>query len=245
VIGRIGPIALGVITDSLRRKVVYVVLVFAAVLALAIPQLPDYGLGVEEAVFREVALALAWVTALVVTLTLAANRVPSEIERRTVYNVIAKGVSRWEYLIGTWLGILGVVGGAVAAFTVVEQVVALVTYGDLMWRLWEGALAIWLEMGVIAAFATAVSSLAGPVVVVTASLAALFAGHARGALASGEDALALGAFAPSLDAYNVVNPVAHGNGVPPLYIVSMLVVFAGLAGASLIAGVLAFSKRDL
>jgi ABC-type transport system involved in multi-copper enzyme maturation permease subunit len=244
-IGRIGPIALGVITDSLRRKVVYVVLVFAAVLALAIPQLPDYGLGVEGAVFREVALALAWVTALVVTLTLAANRVPSEIERRTVYNVIAKGVSRWEYLIGTWLGILGVVGGAVAAFTVVEQVVAFVTYGDLMWRLWEGALAIWLEMGVIAAFATAVSSLAGPVVVVTASLAALFAGHARGALASGEAALALGAFYPSLDAFNVVNPVAHGNGVPPLYIVSMLVVFAGLAGASLIAGVLAFSRRDL
>lgn len=244
-IGRLGPIALGVITDSLRRKVVYVVLVFAGILALAIPSLPDYGLGVEEAVFREVALALAYVTALVVTLSLAANRVPGEVERRTVYNVIAKGVSRWEYLVGTWLGILGVVGGAIAAFTVVEQVVGYLTYGDLMWRLWQGAFATWLEMGVVAAFAVAVSAITGPVVVVTASLAALFVGHARETLTGGEGALALHAFYPSLDAFNIVNPVAHGDGVPPIYLLSMIVVFAGLSAACLSAGLLLFSRRDL
>jgi ABC-type transport system involved in multi-copper enzyme maturation permease subunit len=244
-IGRIGPIALGVITDSLRRKVVYVVLVFAALLAFAIPMLPDYGLGVESAVFREVALALAYVTALVVTLSLASNRVPGEVERRTVYNVISKGVSRWEYLVGTWLGILGVVGGALAAFAVIEQVVGFLTYGEVMWRLWQGALAIWLEMGVIAAFAVAVSAITGPVAVVTATLAALFVGHARGWFSGAENAFALRAFYPSLDAFDIVSHVAHGSGVSLLYVVSMLVVFAGLAGVCLIAGSLLFDGRDL
>jgi ABC-type transport system involved in multi-copper enzyme maturation permease subunit len=244
-IGRIGPIALGVITDSLRRKIVYVVLVFAGILALAIPSLPDYGLGVEQAVFREVALALAYVTALVVTFSLAANRVPGEIERRTLYNVIAKGVSRWEYLVGTWLGILGVVGGALVAFTVIEIAIGYATYGEFMWLLWQGALAIWLEMGVLSAFAVAVSSAVGPVVVVTASIAALFIGHARETLRGGEGALGIGTFYPSLDSFNIVNPVAHGNGVPPIYILSMLVVFAGLSVASLILGILVISRRDL
>lgn len=243
--GRIWPLAVGVIADTLRRKIVYVVLVFAALLAFAIPSLPDYGLGVEGAVFREVALALAYVTALVVTLSIAANRIPSEVERRTVYNVVGKGVSRWEYLFGTWLGIFLVAGGALAAFTVIEQVVGFVTYGELMWRLWEGALAIWLEMGVIAALAVAISAVTGPVVVVTAALAVLFVGHSRSTLLGGEGALALQPFVPSLDAFNVVNPVAHGNGVPPLYIASMLVVFLGLAGASLIIGGLLFAQRDL
>lgn len=243
--GRIAPIAWAVVADSVRRKVVYVVLIFAGLLALAIPSLPDYGLGVESAVFREVALALAYVTALVVTLSLAANRVPGEVERRTVYNVIGKRVARWEYLVGTWLGVFLVVGGVVAAFTVIEQVIGFVTYGEAMWRLWQGALAVWLEMGVVAAFSVAVSAVAGPVVVITATLAALFVGHARSTLLGGEGALALQPFAPSLDAFNVVNPVAHGSGVPLLYIASMLVVFAGLTGISLIAGSVLFGRRDL
>lgn len=241
----IWPIAQAVVTDSLRRKVVYVVLVFAALLALAIPSLPDYGLGVQAAVFREVALALAWVALLVVTLSLAANRIPGEVERRSVYNVVGKGVARWEYLIGTWLGIFLVVGGVMAAFTVIEQVIAYITYQQAMWQLWEGALAIWLEMGVVAAFAVAVSAIAGPVVVVTAALAALFVGHSRSTLLGGEGALALEPFVPSLDAFNVVNPVAHGSGVPPLYIASMLVVFVGLSAACLLLGIAIFNERDL
>lgn len=242
---RIWPIATGIVADSLRRKVVYVVLVFAALLALAIPSLPNYGMGVEGAVFREVSLALAYVTVLVVTLALAANRIPAEVERRTVYSVVGKGVSRSEYLVGTWLGVFLVAGGALAAFTVVELVIGYLTYGTVMWRLWQGALAVWLEMGVLAAFAVAVSAVAGSVVVVTATLAVLFVGHGRSALLGGEGALALRPFMPSLDAFNVVNPVAHGTGVPPLYLLSMAAVFVGLTGLALALGSFLFSGRDL
>jgi len=242
---RVWPIARAVVADSLRRKVVYVVLVFAGLLAFAIPSLPDYGLGVEAAVFREVALALSFVTALVVTLSLAANRIPGEFERRTVYNVVAKSVSRTEYLVGTWLGVFMVAGGVMAAFTVIEQVIGLITYGEMMWLLWQGALAVWLEMGVVAAFAVSVSTVSGAVVVVTATLAALFVGHSRSTLLGGEGALGIKPFVPSLDAFNVVNPVAHGSGVPPVYLASMVVVFVGLAGLSLLVGSAVLSRRDL
>lgn len=242
---RIWPLALGIVADSLRRKVVYVVLVFAALLALAIPSLPNYGMGVEGAVFREVSLALAYVTVLVVTLSLAANRVPSEVEHRTVYSVVGKGVSRWEYLVGTWLGVFLVAGGSLAAFTVIELVIGYLTYQSIMWQLWQGAFAVWLEMGVLAAVAVAVSAITGPVVVVTATLAFLLVGHGRSALLGGEGALALKPFMPSLDAFNVVNPVAHGSGVPPLYLLSMVAVFVGLSGIALTLGTLLFSRRDL
>lgn len=242
---RILPIATAVMMDSLRRKVVYVVLVFSVLLVFAIPSLPDYGLGVEGAVFREVALALSYITGLVIALSLAANRIPSELEKRTVYNVLSKGVSRWEYMVGTWLGIVGVMAGAIAAFTIVQMTMGYITYGEMMWQLWQGALATWLEMGVISAFAVAVSAVTGPVVVVTATLAALFIGHSRSSLLGGEGALALQPFFPSLDAFNVVNPVAHGSGVPPIYLASMLVVFAGLVGVSLTAGVVLLGRRDL
>ena len=129
--------------------------------------------------YREVALALSYVTALVLTIVLAANRIPGEIEHRTAYPVITRPVARWEYLAGTWLGITAVVGGSIAAFTVVEQAWGLVKYASPMWILWEGALGIWLEMSVIAALCVAVSSVTGPTVSAVASLTFVFVGHTR------------------------------------------------------------------
>jgi len=245
VLGNVFAIAGGVVADAVRRKVVWIVLVFAGIMAAMIPQLPSYGVGVVDAVYREVALALIFVSSLVLTLSLAANRVPAEVERRTIYNVLSKRVHRWEYLLGTWLGVVLVMAAAVAAFTVVAQGIALVRYGSPMWRLWEGSLGIWLEMGALAAFAIAVSAVTGPVVVVAASLAFLFLAHSRDALL-GETPNALAAFVyPSFDTFNVINPVAHGGGITLAYAGTMLLVFVGWSGVLLLAGAAGFSRRDL
>jgi Cu-processing system permease protein len=230
--------------DAVRRRVVYVVVFFGVVLAVAIPSLPSYGLGVVAGVYREVALALTFVASLVLVLALAANRVPSEIERRTVYNVLAKPVHRLEYLVGTWLGVMGVMGATIVGFTAIEQVVGAIRYQDPMWRLWQGAFAIWLEMGVIAAFAVAVSALSGAVVVTVASLTMLFVGHARDAVAGSGPSL-LRALYPSLDTFNVINPVAHGSGIDAGYVAGMLLSFAGWVGVLLLVGVVLFGRRDL
>lgn len=242
---RVMIIARAVMTDSIRRRVPVVVVLFAGVLAAAIPSLPDYGVGVEAGVFREVALALMYVAAIVLALALAANRLPSEFERRTVYSVLAKPVARWEYVFGTWLGLTVVMAAVIAAFTVVIQAVAMLNYGDPMWVLWVGSLSILLEAGVIIAAAVAVSTLAGPVVVVVATAAILFAGHARSTLVGGLGAADIGYFYPSLDTFNVMLPVAYGDGISLLAVVSMLTVFVGLAGLALVLGVFMLGRRDL
>lgn len=244
-IRRLAAIAGAVFADAVRRRVVLSVLFFAGVLVIAIPALPSYGLGVIGAVYREFALALVFAASLVLTLALAANRVPGEVERRTLYNVVAKPVSRWEYLVGTWLGICAVMGVVIAAFVAVLQGFGMIRYGVPMWQVWEGGLAIWCEMGVVAALAVAISSVAGPVVVVVASLTFEFIAHSRDSLFPEGTGGILRDLYPSLDAFNVFNPVAHGTGVGPAYLASMLLVFVGWAGVLLIAGSLAFSRRDL
>jgi Cu-processing system permease protein len=242
---RIAAIAGAVFSDALRRRVIYAIGLFALALAFGVPSLPNYGLGVAAALYREVVLALTFAGAFVLTLVLASNRIPSEVEHRTVYNVLARPVSRWEYVVGTWLGTFAVVGASIVAFTVVEQGVGLIRYGDPMWRIWEGAFAIWLEMGVIAAFATAVSALTGPVVVSVASIAFVFVAHARSGLFGAEGSGLAYALYPSLDTFNIINPVAHGSGVGVAYGAGMLLAFAGWAGALLLLGALGFGRRDL
>lgn len=238
-------VAKAVFFDSIRRRILLAVLVFAGVMVALIPSLPDYGLGVEQAVFGEIALAVTFLASLVVTLGLAVTRVPSEVERRTVYAVLARPVSRWQYLVGTWLGTFAMVGVLVAAFTAVDIAVGTVVYGAPMWRLALGALGIWLEMGVVAAFGIAVSTIVSPVTAVVAEAAFLFIGHSRATLLGEEGALALKAFYPSLDAFNIVAPVTHGAGVPPLYLASMALVFVGFVGVLLVVGAVLFGGRDL
>jgi len=238
-------IAGSVVADALRRKVVYIVFAFAAFMAIAIPRLPSYGVGVVEAVFREVSLALMYVVAMVVALSLSANRVPSEVERRTVYNILGRDVRRWQYLFGSWLGVLAVMAGVVASFTVVSIGVGGYTYHVLMWRLWQGALAIWLETGVVSAFAIMISTVTGPVPVTVASLGFLFVAHLGGGLTQAESAGGRNTFYPTMETFNIINPVAHGSGVSFGYIALMLVVSAAWTGALLGMGALLFERKDL
>lgn len=244
-IRRVSAIAGAVFLDAVKRRVVYLVLFFGVVMAVAIPALPSYGAGVQSAVYREMALALTFAAALALTLGLSANRIPGEIERRTIYAVLSKPVGRWEYMAGTWLGIFGVVGVCILGFAVVDVAVGWLVYKEVMFRLFEGAYAIWLEMGVLAAFATAISGVAGAVVVTTAGLTFLFAGHSRGSLfPPGSTGLAKMLY-PSLDAFDVVNPVAHGSGFGPVYAAVMTATFLGWVGVLLLAGSAAFARRDM
>lgn len=241
-IGRVLAIAASVLADAIRRKVIWVVVLFGALMAIAIPALPSYGVGVVEAVYREVALALTYVAILVVALTLSATRVPSEVEHRTVYNILSRNVRRWEYVVGTWLGIVATLTVVMAAFTAIDLAIGFFVYDQMMWTLVQATFAILLEASVVSAFAVAVSTVTGPVVVVVGALAFMFVAHV-GSLLELPDSLLR--FYPSLDAFNIITPVAHGSGVGGGYVAAMVLTFIGWAAVLLGVATLLFRRRDL
>lgn len=243
---RMLAIAAAVVADAVRRKVVWIVVVFAALLAFVAPSLPSYGAGVADAVFREVSIALMFAASLVVTIALAASRVPSETERRTVYSILSCDVRRWQYLSGTWLGIVGVIGATLLACSVVTVATGAVVYATVMWRLLTAAFAVWLEMGVIAAMAVALSSRFGVVTSSVGALAFVFIGHSVSTL-FGADAHGGGApwYVPSLEVFDVVNPVAHGTGFSIVAALGMLGAFVAWSVLLLALGTLVFDRRDL
>lgn len=237
-------IAQAVVADAIRRKVVWVVLIFAALLAFAVPSLPSYGQGVVSSVFREVTIALMYVTSLVVAVAFGTTRIPAEVERRTVFTVLSKDVRRWHYVAGTWAGMFVVTGVVLLAFTVVALATGLVVYKEFMPVLLLGALAVWFEMGVIMALAVLVSSWYNPITAVVAALAFLFIGHTIPGLVAppGTDAPW---WLPSLQIFDVVNPVAHGSGYGLLYGVSMFAAFVAWVALLLVGASALFARRDL
>lgn len=238
-------ISQAVVADAGRRKVVWVVGVFTALLAIAIPGLPSYGVGIVDGVFRQVAIALMWVAAFVVALALSATRISQEVERRSVFNVVSRDVRRWQYVVGTWLGMFAVLGLVLVAFATATIAIGWFTYGYPMPLLYEAAFAVWLELGIVMAFTVMLSTQFGSVTSVIGGLTLAFVGHAA------VDFLHLGELErapiwfPSLDTFNVINPVALGGGVSPLYFVAMVVLFLGYCGLFLSLGSLMFARRDL
>lgn len=239
-------IAFAVVLDAIRRKVVWVVLLFAALMALVIPSLPSYGVGVVDGVFREVAIALTYAASFVVAMSLSATRIPAEIERRTVFNVLARDVRRWHYIVGTWLGMLAVLGVVVLLFSTIVIVVGAFAYQSVMLRMLAAGLAVWLEMGVLMAFAIMLSARFGVVTTAVGTLVFAFVGHSIGTLFTGGDPHAsVPWYVPSLDVFNVINPVAHGTGYGVTYAAAMIVVFLALSSLLLLAGSTLFARRDL
>ncbi len=238
-------ISQAVITDAIRRKVVWAVVVFAALMSIAIPALPSYGVGIVDGVFRQVAIALMWVAALIVALALAATRLPVEIERRTVFNVVARDVRRWQYVVGTWLGMFVVLGLVLVAFTVAAIAVGWVSYSRPMFLLFEATFAVWLEIGIIMAFTVMLSTLFGPVTSVVGGLVLAFVGHGVVSFLHLSELERAPAWFPSLDVFNVINPVALGGGVSWVYLVAMVIAFCGWVSLFMFGGSLMFAGRDL
>ncbi|HSK46552.1 MAG TPA: hypothetical protein VLA05_00935 [Coriobacteriia bacterium] len=232
-----------VIADAVRRRVIWVVLVFAALLALAVPSLPSYGDAVVSSVYREVTQSLMFVAALVVGLTLSATRVPNEVERRTVFSILARDVRRWQYVTATWVGIFAVTGVVLAAFAVISVVAGYFLYQEVMLVLFVGALAVWLEAGVVMALTVLLSTRFSPVTSIVGALAFLFVGHTWAGLLI-PDASAQW-WVPSLEVFNVISAVAHGSGVSFAYTVSMLVAFFAWAALLLLGAAVSFGGRDL
>ena len=240
-------IAAAVVADAIRRKVVWVVLVFAVFLGLSIPALPSYGVGVAASVFREVAIALTYVAALVVALALSATRIPMEVERRTVFNVISRDVRRWQYVAGSWLGMFVVLGGVIALCSAATIAIGYFTIpgGEIMWRLLEAAFAVWLEVGVIMAFAVLLSCRFGAITAVVGALAFTFIGHAAVSLLNLPEGVRAPWYFPSLDVFNVINPVALGTGYGSVYALSMAIVFGAWVTLLLLGASVLFASRDL
>ena len=238
-------ISQAVVADAVRRKVIWVVVVFVALLAMAIPGLPSYGVGVIDGVYKQVAIALMWVAAFVVALALAATRIPSEVERRTVFNVVSRDVRRWQYVVGTWLGMFFVVGLVLLAFAVGTIAVGWYSYGHQMFILLEAAFSVWLEIGVVMAFVVMLSTLFGPVTSVVGGLTLAFVGHSVVSFLHLPETQRAPAWFPSLDVFNVINSVALGNGVSAAYLVAMVIAFVGWVSLFMFAGSLMFAGRDL
>jgi ABC-type Na+ efflux pump permease subunit len=105
-IGRIAAITGNTFTELTRLKVFYVVLLFALLLIGNSIFMAQLTFQQEFQVLKDIALGAMSILTSLLAVVATARLLPQDLEDRTIYTVLAKPVSRFEYLLGKLAGVL-------------------------------------------------------------------------------------------------------------------------------------------
>jgi len=120
--GRTWTIARNVFLEVVRDRILYVVGVFGIVMVMAITLLPEVAAGTEDKMIRDTALAAINILSLFVVVFIGTGLINKEIEKKTVLVLIAKPVSRTEFIVGKHLGLSLVMAVLIASLTAMMMV---------------------------------------------------------------------------------------------------------------------------
>ena len=155
-LGRIFTIATNVFREVVRDRILYIIGFYALILAAAIRILPEIAAATEDKIFLDFGLAAMSLLGLIVAVFIGTGLVNKEIEKRTVLVLIAKPISRVEFITGKHLGLSAVLALLIAAMTLIY--VALLQFGNISYQLGSillAALFLLLQLSLITAVAIA------------------------------------------------------------------------------------------
>ncbi len=168
---RIFVIARNTFRENIRDKVLYNLILFALIIILSSLLIGQLSLGNEAKIILDLGLASISVFGMLIAVFLGIGLVYKELDKRTVYALLAKPVHRYEFILGKYIGLLYTLFVNVAIMTIGLELTLL--YHDA--STWVGflnllvaALLIFLSLALITALALLFSTFSTP------ALSALF-----------------------------------------------------------------------
>jgi ABC-type transport system involved in multi-copper enzyme maturation permease subunit len=155
-LGRIFAIATNVFREVVRDRILYIIGFYALMLAAAIRLLPEVAATTEDKIFLDFSLGAMSVLGLIVAVFVGTGLVNKEIEKRTVLVLIAKPISRVEFITGKHLGLSAVLAVLVATMTAIN--LAFLHFGNIPYpkvSILLAALYLFLQLSLITAVAIA------------------------------------------------------------------------------------------
>ena len=118
-LGRIFVMANNVFREVVRDRILYIIGFYTLILLAALRLLPEVAAATENKIFLDFGLAAMSVLSLVVAVFVGTGLINKEIEKRTVLVLIAKPISRSEFITGKHLGLSAVLALLVAVMTII------------------------------------------------------------------------------------------------------------------------------
>ncbi|HXW62928.1 MAG TPA: ABC transporter permease [Candidatus Acidoferrales bacterium] len=252
------PVALNTFREAVRDRVLYNLVFFALLMMGAAILVGQISIGIDRLVIINLGLSAISLIGLVMAIFIGVGLVSKEIEKRTLYSLLARPIRRWEFLLGKYAGLVltlvvntgfMTIGLAAALFYVGRPLVPT----DLL--ILVAVYFILLELALVTALALFFSCFSSPMLstlfTVGIYITGCFAGDIRafGELTRNPAMKILtrviSYLVPNFHNFNVIAFAAHGQRIP-FSLVGHNTLYAVLYVALLlIAASAVFSTRNL
>jgi ABC-type Na+ efflux pump permease subunit len=115
---RIGAIAHTTFVELARLRVFYVLVLFALVLIISSSFIARISFQQELQVTKDIALGAISFFMSMLAIVATAQLLPRDLEDRVIYSVLAKPVRRFEYMLGKFFGVLGLLIVSLVAMSI-------------------------------------------------------------------------------------------------------------------------------
>jgi Cu-processing system permease protein len=103
---RVGVVAWNTFREAVRDRVLYNLVFFALLMMGAAVLVGQISIGIEEIVIISLGLSAISMIGLLMAVFIGVGLVSKEMDKRTLYALLAKPVRRWEFLLGKFGGLL-------------------------------------------------------------------------------------------------------------------------------------------
>lgn len=249
---RIIAIARNAFLEAVRDRVLYNLVLFVLLLIAGAIFLGELSAGQEQKIIVDLGLSTMLLFGVFISIFVGVGLVYKEIERRTVYAIFAKPVSRGEFLVGKYLGLcLTLLVNVVVMGIGVTLALLYAGRGSGALTIWPAIFLIYLELMILTGVALLFSSFSSPALSALLTFLVFIIGHFSADLkalsTSMESVVARGLFIslyyllPNLSNYSFITPAAHGQ-IPSGSSLLLAMVYAAvyitvtIAAATLILG---------
>jgi len=255
---RAGAVALNTFREAVRDRVLYNLVFFALLMMAAAIAVGQISVGIEQTVIVSLGLSAISVIGLLISIFIGVALVSKEMDKRTLYALLAKPVWRWEFLLGKFAGLVLTLAVNTAAMALGLLLVMIYVKHALERSDAVVLVAVYfilLKLALIVALALLFSCFTTPLLAILFTvglyIVGLYVQELRN-LPVEVMSPAMSAFTkwlsyllPNFENFNVMAMAAHGRAVPGALILQNTLYTVVYCAIVLTAAAVVFSRRDL
>jgi ABC-type transport system involved in multi-copper enzyme maturation permease subunit len=241
--------------EAVRDKVLYVLLFFAAVTIFGSKALGWISVGQDIKIVKDICLAATSLFGVLIAIFVGTSLVYKEIDKRTLYTILSQPMHRYEFILGKYVGLMGVLAVTVIVMTGVSSAYILMLGGSLGGTFFLAVLLIFWKLLLVTAFAILLSSMTSPILGAIIVFCIYVFGHATGVFRDlppqfdgtwSKTLLETAYYVfPNLANFDIRAEAANGVPVNPAYVVYVMVYGTLYTTVVLICAAFAFERKDV
>jgi ABC-type transport system involved in multi-copper enzyme maturation permease subunit len=251
---KVAAIALNTFREAVRDRILYSILAFALLFISASVVLAGLSIGQESRIVKDFGLASTSLFGTLIAIFLGIGLVFKEIDRRTIYAVIAKPIPRYQFLLGKFIGLALTLVVTVGVMTVLVFLLAWVVDGEPAPALLVAAGLDFLGLMIVTAVALLFSSFSTPTLSAIFTLATYVIGRLSGDLVVFAEQLTdvrvraafrgIYLILPDLGRFQIAPRVLHGPPLVPAEIATAVAYGLSYILVLLLVAIGVFQRRD-